>query len=337
MPESSTLSPRAGVVETAPARDAFLSVGFETPTLTLVRVRDGIVRASRDGEPINAPSDRAMLRRLPVLDADVDGDPPRPRILCEDHIRVSLHLDGDSLGVVTGSDAVLRPVDSADASRETPGVYFDPGVLVERVAREGAMERVRYTGFLVEAEGYVEASELTSAYEPRDRDEHGPLTAELPRGATFLDAPGGRTVAALQRYPNTSQRHLARTMGPTDRGHRLVRYADEDVVIIGWVVEADVVDVSVQPGLRGYGGGFGSGGSSYRRPVDLPEGTHLLDDAGGRVIGRLEREGRFECLQRCDSDAPRIEVFTCVGRVQLWTTPPSGEATLSAGGAALEP
>ncbi|HHH29369.1 MAG TPA: hypothetical protein ENK57_13630 [Polyangiaceae bacterium] len=296
---------------------AFLEPGFETPTLTVIRVRDGVVRTRPDGAPVNSPTDRALLTHHHVLEPGPEAEPSRPRILCEGSVRLALYLDLESLAEVARAGAVVRPTDNHDPRRDTPGLYLEPGARLEVLEREGVMAHVRYDGFLLRAEGYIASSDVGYWYEPRDRQEVPHTNVVFTGGATFFDGPGERTVGVLEAYPSPStQRHYGHALGPSRDGHRLVRFNNREATIIGWVRASEVVDESVE---LGSGGGFGSGSGVSRppHPIDLPAGTLFVDDATGATIGRLEVDRTFGCAASCDSSRPRVRVPSCVGVLEL--------------------
>jgi hypothetical protein len=310
---------------------AFLRDDTRPPRLRAVRIRNGEVRARRDGVAVNDPTGNPEHWVLSVLDADEEGHPPWPRILCHggadplgnDEIAVALHVARDSLATVALRGAVLRTTPARRRSNpwREPGLYFEPGAVLEIAGVEGSATRVRFSGFMVTAAGFVDTRRIGYAYEPHEGVEPPTWNAELPLGATFLDAPSGRTIATLEPYPSSEQRHHARVIGPRRADHRLVRVQRDDLTLVGWVQASDVVEVAG----RALGGGYGFGGGGRAVPdhaVSLPAGTRLLDDAAGNVIGRLRTPAELECLDGCDGDRPRVIVPTCVGMVRLFTEPP---------------
>jgi hypothetical protein len=303
-------------------RPYFLAEDFQPPALRVTRHRDGAVRASLGAEVINTPSERAMIMHYPVIEPDAPGESEGPRIYCDDHpVRIALYVEAASLATVALEGAVLGLDASTPPAANVPGVYFEGGARLEVIERGEPMARVRFHGFMLEAEGFVESARIGNVYVPTEHDD-STWNAELREGATFLETPRGRALSQLEPYPNTEQRHVATTLGAPRNGYTLVRFVGAGATVIGWVETRRVTVVGEQSGGRGIGrGGGGRGQMALSHPVRLPAGTRLLAAPSGEWIGILVQERELECLEGCDGDAPRVEVPTCLGTVRLWTAP----------------
>lgn len=293
--------------------------------LRVTRILSGPMYQDEGGAVSNTPRDSPVLATLQVIEVRADPDSD-PRVVCEGRsTRLALYVDRDSLALVALADAVIRAAPSSSEGPDEPGVFLRPG---ERLETSGAVpavgvgeahRRVRYGGLLWSATGYVRSTTIGHIFPHREGSFDRSYDVALPNGTTILDAPSGRPLARFLPFDNnSSQRHLARKLGPRRAGYVLLSIATAGARVVGWAPESDVVPEA--PGLTtsGFGSGSGSGRPSLQNPVVLPEGTVIHSHESRRPVGLVTRSGPFDCVDQCESDWRDLSVPTCVGAMRVW-------------------
>jgi hypothetical protein len=288
---------------------------LERFTLRAKIFRKGVV-LEEDSEPPPAQPTSKVLQEVVALEETKHN----VRVLCEATARVAVYVPRYDLAVVALAGALLVPAPPLPAAidERTPGVHFLPGTILDEVApdsQDEALVRVRFRGFLLEAQGVALASRTGHVFHETAQPEHS-RDVEFRGGARFLGAPqGGRVVAELGAYANPGQKHFGRKIEQKG-GSILVRYLGSEAHVVGWVPAAEVRAIPARASSLGYG--TGSGRFSPRdKTVALERGTLLRGRASNKPIGVVVRDAPFKCLERCEAGAPVVQVGACTGSLAL--------------------
>jgi len=282
--------------------------------------RSGPLYESRNGPVLDHGDGHEVVWQGVAIDADRDGSPRRPRLLCEGRRhRVALHRDAEDLAPVALAGALMVParIQRREATKTTPGVRLEAGAIVELVPamdRPGLL-RVTYDGLFLEAAGWVASDRVDVVYEPQplvdDRLRNGELVANVELWAS----PTGGVMATIEVAPTIAIRRYVQTLGPPRHGRVLVRYYESQAQAVGWVPTSAVTSFPLHRIADG-GGGGGTGTDGWPL-VELSKGTLLASDGSGAVLGIVTHDGPFWCDADCNGPRPLTLVSACAGRVKL--------------------
>ena len=302
---------------TATRDDELLRLDVDLATTYPLRariVRGGPIYAQHDGGPTAEGEGRTMSMVVTVIDPDAHGQPMRPRVLCEhEHHRIAVHLDVDDLAIVARTGAVItaNPQQRDDWPDTMPGVRLAAGT---RVRIEGGLDRDFVRAVLeqptMRAAGFVDREHIGYTWVPEDRRvPPGVPDAKVKGRVSLLAMPAGQELARLD--PTMAAAGMfVRRLGPEQGGSVLVRFDGDDASAVGWLpaVELERANGAPTGSLRMIGRG---GGEPSAPTVELAKGTQLRGGALRDPIGVVTESARFHCTDRCDSDAPIVEVDAC--------------------------
>ncbi|HWB73338.1 MAG TPA: hypothetical protein VG755_00255, partial [Nannocystaceae bacterium] len=277
-------------------------------------VRSGAVYAQHDGGPTAEGEGRTMSMVVTVVDPDAQGQPMRPRVLCEHvHHRIAVHVDVDDLAIVARTGAVITAsAQQRDSWPDTmPGVRLAAGT---RVRIEGGLDRdfVRAVFELptIRAAGFVDREHIGYTWVPEQwRVPPGVPDAKVKGRVSLLAMPSGQELARLD--PTMAAPGMfVRRLGPEQGGSVLVRLDGAELSAVGWLpaVELEAASGPATSSLRMIGRG---GGEPSEPTVELPQGTQLRGGALRDPIGVVTATARFHCRDRCDAADPVVEVDAC--------------------------
>lgn len=303
----------------------FLALGMSPekryPLRAKVR-RNGALYERRDGGMLDPGDGHSVLWPEVVIDADTDGAPRRPRLLCNEHShRVAVHRDAADLAPVALAGAFVVPTEQRPAALTelTPGVHLEAGAMVKPLseARKG-VRQIFYDGLFLEVTGYVKAAHVDVVFEPTPLKDDGVRDGEIIRDVELKDSPSGVVVARVGKDPSVTNRLYIKTLSPPRAGQVLIRYVDHAAHAVGWVPTASLKRFP-QKKLDG-GGGGGGFGMGVGPKIRLTKGSLLRSDASGAVLGIVTRNGEFLCEADCESKQPLVRASACGGDVQLRAT-----------------
>jgi hypothetical protein len=306
-------------------REAFLDAeadpAHEHPLRARI-IRGAAVYPERLGKPGGDPSGRSMSLEVVVLEPDAQGDPVRPRVLCESAShRIAVHVDADDLAIVAREGAVMTatPQNGTGWSGRQPGVRVRAGTPLridgglEGAHVRAAIEQpwLRVVGFL--PRGYVGRTFVPDAPEPAPAE---PADARVREPTALLAAPGGMEMGRVDPRMRPDG-VLVRRIGPEQSGFVLVRHEDAMATAVGWIAAS-----TLEPGTVASGGGRISGGRAQvdvaAPSVELVRGTLLRGGALRNPIGVVTQTARFHCVAGCDDAQPRVEVDACTTLLGVW-------------------
>lgn len=274
----------------------------------------------------------------------VDWEPPiiehasgsRPtRVLCRDpDVQIAAYPDPAWFSTIAREPVVLHPSASRpNAPSGTPVADKEPGVRVSKGARltvlgsAANIEHLRFESLGLTGEGYAQRVQLGLTYAP-DSSGSSPtggggggggagsdrFDAELAReGATLLPEPKktARPLATLTPYPENQASHRFQRLGPRKDGFALVRLLHPETSVVGWIEESALKagggqvawEKEQRPGLGRLRGS---------RMTAVKRGQLLVSESGAPV-GVVLADHETPCVNRCDTESPRVAVRACGG------------------------
>ncbi len=282
-----------------------------------LQVHNGALHLEPDGAAVNVFDGASMELPVMLVDEGTYGARSRLHVLCDNpSSRVALYLDQTDVAPVAANGTVMVTSSSLPATvlPTTPAFHIHPGTPVEAGASGPRGTRfITVGGLRFRAQGYVRASKVGFAWRqetPSAADEQTDL--EIPNGATFLDAPGGRVLATLEAYPNPKDVHAGTRLGEPDNGHVLVRFSNDLGVLVGWVRMEQVRPAP--PAAWGSGAGSLTPKGPAGPRLQLACGTTLVDGRG-RAVGVTTADDGFVCEGDCVARPARVWVPACNTRV----------------------
>jgi len=280
--------------------------------------RVGTQFESVEGEGAVEGDGRAVLLPTFAVEDGAGTAPRRVRVLCEaaSH-RLAMYVEAKDL-VVTVRDeelmvaALPRP---ARRSERTPGIRLRPGAAIE-VLRPGSkgFVRVRHQGAAIVAKGWVAARAIDVVHTGERLESNGRVNAQLLGAVRLLDRPGGRELARIGA--DADVRPWVERLGPRKGKFVLVRYEEDDIEAVGWVLRTDVrVRVGEVEREAGMLGVIGSAATSDG--VRLQRGTPLFGLHTQAPIGVVTSDEAFRCVADCDTQTPVVRADACASAVDV--------------------
>lgn len=298
--------PAADVAKTYAARTKIVKHGKRWATATATT-------------PAHQVEPEAMFHEAIVADRASN----RVRVVCvAPATRVATWIDHGDLATVAKAPIVVAPKPVAGHDPRTPGIHLQAGTIVERKGTEDPA-KVRVKTETIDGAGFVAASGIDVVFTPgASSAEQLPLDGEIPKAATFLDAPNGAAVATVAKASKDGATLFVSLLGPAQAGHRLVRYESYDAdrpTVVGWVKQADLkVLAHSAPDMLGLIGS-GPGGSPYpHKMVKLAKGTRLADPASKTPVGVVTRDNtNVYCVEGCENADALVAVPACAGTLHV--------------------
>jgi hypothetical protein len=265
--------------------------------------RAGALYAPSSLVPLTDDGDRHwVLLEVRVLDGDAEGDPRRPRLLCENEAsRLGVAVDAQDLSTTVRTKAFIgpRPTPPERPTSKTPGLRLAGGtaVNVRTGSVDGATE-ITYQGLFLVAQGFVASDVLDVVYTPGELEDDSRRNGELLRNVRFLDAPHGLEIAKTAREAGVANTLHVFRLGPVKDDHVLVRYQEHDAFVVGWVRSEDIEPYETVR-LRGGGSVIGRGFGAPGDRVELARGTRLVPTSSDEVIGVITKDHSIPCVRDC--------------------------------------
>lgn len=272
---------------------------------------------------------RAVDWEPPVIEAAAPGRPMR--VLCRDpDVQIAAYPEESWFSTLAREPVVLHPSASrpnapsgTQASDKEPGVRIAKGARLTVLGSAANVEHLKFESLGLTGEGYAQRVQLALAYipdpkpsmtGPRPASERESFQAELAReSATLLPEPKktARPLATLTPYPENQASHRFQRLGPRKDGFALVRLLHPETSVVGWIEDSAlkpgtgqvIWEKEQRPGLGRLRGS---------RMTAVKRGQLLVSDAG-EPVGVVLADHETPCVNRCDTEAPRVAVRACGG------------------------